>query len=62
MRGPMTPSEADEVARGLPSQWSLQLSSDHPPAGPLGQGRRLWNVIAPDGSHRGQMLLADADA
>ena len=52
-------SEACEFERGLPPQWDLQPSSDHPGDSIVARGKRLWNVIAPDGQFRGQLLLSD---
>lgn len=50
-------SEAGKLARALaPLQFDLQLSEDVPTNSTRGQ--RLWNVIAPDGGFRGQILLS----
>lgn len=52
-------SEARTAADALiGAGFDLELSGDYPPELITARGRRLWNVIAADGSHRGQLLLA----
>jgi hypothetical protein len=53
-------SEARAFADALPPQWDLQRSFDYPGDSLVARGRELWNMIAPDGTFRGQLLLGSA--
>jgi hypothetical protein len=55
-------TEAETVAASLPDQWDLRLSGDWQGESALMKGQSLFDLIAPDGSRRGQILLeCDSD-